>query len=87
MVLVATSTEAPISVSGTVKRIRLTAAKKTVAPGAIASFKLQFPKALKAKLADLPKSRSLTLKVTAEGKSLAGVAASDQLTVKLKGRG
>jgi hypothetical protein len=87
VILVATSTEAPITVSGTVKRIRLTAAKKTVAPGTITGFKLQFPKALKTKLSGLSKGRSLSLKVTAEGKSLAGVSAADQLTVKLKSKG
>jgi hypothetical protein len=87
MILVATSTEAPITVSGTVKGTRLTASPKTVTPGAIAGFKLPFPKALKSRLAGLPKSRSLTLKVTAEGRNLAGIAASDRLNVKLKGRG
>ena len=66
---------------------KLTAPPKTVAPGGIASFKLSFPKALKSKLAGLPKSKSMKLKVTAEGRDLTGKAATDTLTVRLKGQG
>jgi hypothetical protein len=97
-VLVATSIEAPIAVSGTVKlaggskrarssaQAKLKVVTKTVAPGKIGSFKLKFTEPLKSELATLPKGKSLKLKVKAEGKNAAGVATSDKLTVKLKGQ-
>jgi hypothetical protein len=86
-VLVAASTEAPITVSATVKHTKLTAPAKTVAPGGIAGFRLLFPKALRSRLAGLPKSRSMKLNVTAEGRDLTGKAATDRLTMRLKGQG
>jgi hypothetical protein len=86
VVLVATSAEAPIAVSGATAGFELTAPQKPVSTGVIAAFTLPFPVRLKSRLAKLPKARSLTLRVTAEGRYLAGVAAADTLTVKLRGR-
>jgi hypothetical protein len=99
LILVATSTEAPVTVSGTVKlpggskkarssaKAMLNAPKETVTAGAIAGFKLKFTKALRTELAGMPKGRSLKLKVKVEGRNLAGVVSTDSLTVKLKGQG
>jgi hypothetical protein len=86
VVLVATSTEAPIGVSGTARRFSLTAPPVTVAPGAIAKFRLSFTKALRSRLARLPRAKSLTLTVTAHGTDVAGIPAADTLRVKLRGR-
>ena len=98
-ILVATSTDAPISVTGTVKlpggskkarvsaQATLKATGQTVTPGKIAPFKLKFPASLKSALKATPKSKKLTLKVKAEGKNVAGVLSTDSLTVKLKGQG
>jgi hypothetical protein len=86
VVLVATSAEAPIAVSGATAGFELTAPQKPVPAGDIAAFTLPFPVQLKSRLAKLPRARSLTLRVTAEGRNLAGVAAADTLTVKLRGR-
>jgi hypothetical protein len=87
VILVATSTEAPVTVSGAVKGARLAAPQRTIAPGAIASFRLSFTKPVRSRLAKLPKNRSLILRVSAEGTNLAGLPAADRLTVKLKGQG
>jgi hypothetical protein len=86
VVLVATSAEAPIAVSGATAGFELTGPQKPVSTGVIAAFTLPFPVRLKSRLAKLPKARSLSLRVTAEGRNLAGVAAADTLTVKLRGR-
>jgi hypothetical protein len=86
VILVATSTEAAVTVSGSVKQFRLYAPQLTVRPGEIGAFTLTLSNALRSKLAKLPKSRSLSLNVTAAGQSLAGVPAARRLTVRLKGR-
>lgn len=97
-VLVAASSEAPITVKGTVKlpggakkarisaQAKLSAPAKTVAPGSIVSFKLKFTKALRSALAGLPSGKSLKLKVTATGANVAGTVSTANLTVKLKGQ-
>jgi hypothetical protein len=86
VVLVTTTAEAPIAVSGATAGFELTGPQKPVSTGVIAAFTLPFPVRLKSRLAKLPKARSLSLRVTAEGRNLAGVAAADTLTVKLRGR-
>jgi hypothetical protein len=98
VILVATSADASIAVSGTAKlaggskkarpsaQAKLSAPEQTVTPGSIASFKLKFTRGLKSELARLPKGRSLKLEVRAEGKDLAGIAATDSLAVRLKGQ-
>jgi hypothetical protein len=56
-------------------------------PGQITKYKLKFTGALKAALANLPRSKSLALKVKASGANLAGVVKSEGRTLRLKGRG
>jgi hypothetical protein len=96
-ILVASSVEAPITVTGTVSlpgkakagtssKTKLRAPARTVKPGAIVAFRLEFPRSLKAALAGTVRSRSLRLKVTAVGSNIAGLATSKVLIVKLRGR-
>jgi len=98
-VLVAASLQTPVTVDGAVKlpggskqahssaAATLTAPSQTVVPGAIAVFKLRFPKVLKATLAKLPRRKSLTVRVTARGQNPAGAVTIESLAVKLRGRG
>jgi hypothetical protein len=90
-VLLTTSSEAPVKVAGTVKlgkgkTAKLSGGKHTVKPGKISHFTLKFPGKVKAALADLSKSKSLKLKVTASATDLIGRVSKDQLKVKLKGQ-
>ena len=69
-VVVATSLDAPVSVSGTVKlgnggKVTLKAKGRTVAAGSFARFKLKFNGKLKKRLKELPPKRKLTLKIAA----------------------
>lgn len=50
-------------------------------------FAIRLTKAVKAKLAELSRRQSLTLKATVAGTSLAGQVTSKKLKVKLKGQG
>lgn len=89
-VLVATSTEAPVQVSGTVdlgkgKVAALTAAAQTVPAGTIARFTLTFTKVVKKRLAQLSNKQSLRLDVTASATNVAGQVSTDTSTIKLKG--
>ena len=91
VVSVTATSEAPVKVTGTVslgkgKKAKLSGGSHTVKPGKIARFTLKFPKKLKAALADLSKSQSLKLKLTASATDLIGRVAKDQLKVKLKGQ-
>jgi hypothetical protein len=97
-ILVATSTESAITLSASAKLPAKTKKAKTssvatlapinqlVTPGKIATYTLNFTKALKDSLAVLPRSKSLPLTVTGTGKSLVGLTSTDKLTVKLKGQ-
>jgi len=92
VVLMTATSEASVKVAGTVKlgkgkTAKLSGGKHAVKPGAITRFTLKFPSKLKAALADLAKSQSLKLKVTASATDLIGRVAKDQLKVKLKGQG
>lgn len=92
VVSLTTSAEAPVTVRGVVKlgkgkKAKLNGGKKTAKPGKITRFTLKFPAKLKAALADLPRSRSLSLKITASARDLIGRVTKDQLKVKLKGQG
>jgi hypothetical protein len=92
VVALTTTSEAPVKVAGTVKlgkgkKAKLNGGKHTVKPGKITRFTLKFPSKLKAALADLSKSKSLKLKVTASATDLIGRVSKDQLKVKLKGQG
>jgi hypothetical protein len=90
VVSLTTSSEAPVTVAGVVKlgkgrKAKLSGGKKTVKPGKITRFTLKFPAKLKAALADLPKGRSLPLKVTASARDVIGRVTKDQVKVRLRG--
>jgi hypothetical protein len=92
VVSITATSEAPVKVAGTVKlgkgkTAKLSGGKHTVKPGKISRFTLKFPSKLKAALADLSKSKSLKLKVTASATDLIGRVSKDLLKVKLKGQG
>jgi hypothetical protein len=91
VVLVTASSSAPVNVNGTVnlgkgKKAKLKSKAQTVVPGKTSRFTLKFPKKLKNKLADLERSKSLQLKLTASATDLIGRVTTDQLKTKLKGR-
>jgi hypothetical protein len=90
-VLLTSSTPAPIAVVGKVKlgkgrSATLSGGTRLVAPGAIAKFKLTFPKALKAKLKLLSSKQRLSLTVTATATNIASTPSVKSLNVKLKGQ-
>jgi hypothetical protein len=92
VVLVATSTSAPVAVTGTVKLgkkgkpLALSAVTQTVPPGQIARFTLAFPKNLKAKLKDLSPKQALQLNIAASATNVAGQVSTDAVKAKLKGQ-
>ncbi len=91
VVMVATSTSAPVSVNGVVslgkgKKATLKAGTKTVAAGQLVRFKLKFSSKLTERLQELEPSKKLTLKITASATNVAGQISSDQIKAKLKGQ-
>ncbi len=93
-VTASTDVAGPVTVSGIVKlgkgkksKVKLNGGTQTLAAGQQGSFTLKFTEKLKAKLAVLPEERKLTLAVTVSAANSAGVAATQALTVKLKGQG
>jgi hypothetical protein len=91
-VLVAVSSPAPVSVTGTVKlgkgkTAKLMAPTKSLTPGPIGKFKLKLPGTLKKRLKELGASQSLQLKIAASATNVAGTVSSDKLKLKLKGEG
>jgi hypothetical protein len=91
-VLVATSSSAPVKVSGTVKlgksgKATLSAKAKAVPAGKIVTFTLKFPGPLKEKLEELEPSKKLQLKIVASATDVAGGISTDKLKAKLKGQG
>jgi hypothetical protein len=91
IVTVTTNTAAPVKVEGVVnlgkgKKATIKGSTKTLAAGVAGKFTLKLSKAVKAKLAGLSRKRSLTLKVTVSGTSLAGQVTTKVLKVKLKGQ-
>jgi hypothetical protein len=91
-VLVATSTDAPVGVSGTVKlgkgaKANLSAKPKPVPAGKLVRFTLRFPAGLKDRLKELKPKRKLTLKLTASATNVAGLVSTDKTKTKLKGQG
>jgi len=91
-VLVATSTAAPVIVSGTVKlgkgaKANLASKTKTVEAGKISSFRLAFPASLKERLKELGPKKKLTLKIAATSTNVAGQVSTDKVNAKLKGQG
>jgi len=91
-VSIAASTEGSVAVKGVArlgkgKKATLKAKAKTVFPGKLASFKLNFSAKLIKRLKELEPSKKLTLKVTASATNVAGQVSKDKLKVKLKGQG
>ena len=91
VVLVTTSSSAPVKVTGTVKlgkgqKAKLSGPTKTVALGKVTRFTLKFPKKLKDKLGDLTKKQSLQLKINARATDLVGRVTKDSLKTRLKGQ-
>lgn len=97
VVLVTTSLETPVTVSGTFKaagkskgakssaQLRLKGVTSTVKPGVISRITLPFSAKLKSELAALPSKRSLKLKLTASATNAAGQVSTDVANVKLRG--
>ena len=95
-VVVSTSAEAPVTVSGSVRigarkghparELTLTATPQTVRPGAPARFTLGFPRPLRSALAALPRRRSLKLTIEATATDLTGAVSADATSAKLKGQ-
>ena len=100
VLLVATSSQVPVTVAGTVKidgpsekgaggssLVRLKSAQQTVVPGKFGRFTLRFPSALKAKLKELSPKQSLALATVASATDVAGRVTKSAGKVKLKGQG
>jgi len=96
LVLATSSTDSTVSVSGIVRvqkrgkkkarKVTIFGGSKLVGSGQVVPFTLAFSASLKAALASLPKSKKLTLKVSATTTDLAGQPSSSQLSLKLKGQ-
>jgi hypothetical protein len=89
--LVTSSTQAPVTVAGTVKlgkgkTAKLAGSTQIVVPGTIAKFTLIFPEALKAKLKELTRKQSLQLVLTATASNIVGAPTVSTLKVKVKGQ-
>ena len=96
-VLVASDSPASITVSASAKVpkgkkgggttvTQLAPVVQLVSPGEIATYTMNFNKALKDALKALPRSKSIKIEIGAAGKSLSGALTSELLTVKLKGQ-
>jgi hypothetical protein len=90
-VLITSSTQAPVTVTGTAKlgkgkTAKLNGGTQIVAPGAIARFTLLFPQKLKNKLKQLSPKQRLTVNVVATAVNSAGQPSTRALKVKLKGQ-
>lgn len=66
--------------------VSLDGGTQVVAPGQLAQFTLRFTKRLKKTLAQLPRKRSLTLRIAAVATDLAGRPSSTTARVKLRGQ-
>lgn len=91
VILVTTSSAAPVATAGTVnlgkgKKAKLNGGTQTVSPGKISRFTLKFPGGLKAKLAKLDAKRTLQLKVTVTATDLVGRVTTDILKARLRGQ-
>ena len=91
VIIVTSSTEAPVTVKGVAnlgkgKKAKLNGGTKTVVPGTLGKFTLKFSSKLKKKLKALSPKQKLTLKVTVSGTSVAGAVTTKILKVKLKGQ-
>lgn len=92
VIIVTTSTPAPVTVNGVVKlgkgkKAKLNGGTKNLTPGVLGKFTLKFTKKVKTKLAELSPKQALTLKATVTGTNVAGQVTKKTLKVKLKGQG
>jgi len=97
LVLVATSSSANVSVSGTARfpnvrrkarssaQARLPKVTKLVPSGTLTRFTLKLPAKLKSALSGLPRGKSATLRIQASTTDLAGRPAIDRANLKLRG--
>ena len=90
-VLITATSQAPVTVAGTVKlgkgkTAKLKGGTQVVAPGTIAKFTLFFPKSVKERLKALSRKQSLKLSIVASATDLVGRVSSDSLVLKLKGQ-
>ena len=89
LVIIRTSTQAQVQVTGSAKvngkTVKLTSKAKTVSPGSFGKFKVKLPKALKDALAGLPSTKSIKVKLVATSTDTAGRIATDKSSVKLPG--
>jgi hypothetical protein len=97
LVLVSTDESAPVTVSGTAKlpkagksasasaKAKLKKVTHTVPAGKLVRFTLKFPASLKSALRSLPRGKSITVKLQAQAKSVAGQVSKDKAKLKLKG--
>jgi hypothetical protein len=99
VVIVSTSTETAVSVTGTAKlpkapkkagasaQAKLKKVTKNAIPGKLTRFTLNFPAPLKKAVAALPAGKSITVKFQASATDVAGRVVSDKSSLKLKGKG
>jgi hypothetical protein len=90
-VLVTSSLQVPVTVAGTVKlgkgkTAKLNGGTQVVAPGALATFKVLFPKKLKAKLKELSRKRSLQLNLSISAPNPLGTVTTNAVKAKVKGQ-
>jgi hypothetical protein len=91
VIVVTTDTPAPVTVNGTVKlgkgkKATLKGGTANLTPGVLGKFTLKFTKKVKAKLAQLSRKQSLTLRATVTATNVAGQVSSKVVKAKLKGR-
>jgi hypothetical protein len=100
LVLVASSSSAPVTVAATVtvpgkakkgkkgkaKTLKLTGGTQTVAPGQLAQFVVAYSVPLKAALTALSPKKSLALTVSASATDATGLVSSSATTLRLKGQ-
>jgi hypothetical protein len=90
-VLITTNSQATVTVVGVAtlgkgKKAKLNGGTQIVVPGTISKFTLLFPKKLRSALKELPRKRSLTLKVSVSAPNLVGPPTTKLLRVKLAGQ-
>jgi hypothetical protein len=90
--LVAASSQAPVTVSGTVKlgkgkQAKLKGGVQTVLPAKITQFRLKFTNKLKSRLKELSPKQSLKLNVLTSATDLVGRVTTSSAKVKLPGQG
>ncbi len=90
-ILITTTSQAPVTVSGSVKlgkgkTAKLNGGTQVVVPGTISRFTLFFPKNLRERLKTLSRKGSLKLSILASATDLIGRISTDNLNLKLKGQ-